>query len=332
MPIPAPIAETAKAVNPAARVMFVSNRARSFAIHAMADSWAIWYKTLASCALLVSNATRLPARRRVSREPLVGISRGTFSCLRTVWTSAVETRRNGLRRVQPPTQGAPPDSGQPTKYMTHHTNAFPDLDRDLRFIPLGVEEPGVLSPAQVRRYNEVGHLFPIDIFSPGEIAEIRAYIDDLLPKALAAGWNSYEVVNWHKSCRGIWDIVTEPRIIDVVADLLGDSVILRHSHLFAKLPGDAKRVAWHQDASYWPLSPSRVVTAWLAIDDVDTDNSAMQVIPRSHHHAQVAFRDSTTAENSVLVQTVDDPGNYGDPPVALEMRAGQISLHSDWIL
>ncbi|MCY3562155.1 MAG: phytanoyl-CoA dioxygenase family protein, partial [bacterium] len=93
-----------------------------------------------------------------------------------------------------------------------------------------------------------------------------------------------------------------------------------------------KRVAWHQDASYWPLSPSRVVTAWLAIDDVDVDNSAMQVIPRSHHHAQLAFRDSTAAENSVLVQTVDDPSNFGDAPVALEMRAGQISLHSDWIL
>ena len=164
----------------------------------------------------------------------------------------------------------------------------------------------------------MGYLFPIDIFLPGEIAEIRAYIDDLLAGALAAGWNSYEVVNWHKSCRGIWDIVTEPRIIDVVADLLGDSVILRHSHLFAKLPGDAKRVAWHQDASYWPLSPSRVVTAWLAIDDVDVDNSAMQVIPRSHHHAQLAFRDSTTAENSVLVQTVDDAGghwaNHPRPP------------------
>ena len=221
---------------------------------------------------------------------------------------------------------------RPPTDMTQHTNAFPELDRDLRFIPLGVEEPRVLSPAQVRRYNEVGHLFPIDIFSPGEVAEIRGYIDDLLAGALAAGWSSYEVVNWHKCCRGIWDIVTEPRIIDVVADLLGDSVILRHSHLFAKLAGDAKRVAWHQDASYWPLSPSRVVTAWLAIDDVDVDNAAMQVIPRSHHHAQLAFRDSTTAENSVLVQTVDDPGDYGDAPVALEMRAGQISLHSDWIL
>ncbi len=25
-------------------------------------------------------------------------------------------------------------------------------------------------------------------------------------------------------------------------------------------------------------------------------------------------------------------GEFGDAPVALEMRAGQISLHSDWIL
>ena len=216
--------------------------------------------------------------------------------------------------------------------MAQHTNAFPELQRDLRFIPLGVDNPQVLTPTQISRYNDRGHLFPIDIFSPAEIAEIRAYIDDLLPKAMAAGWSNYDVVNWHKTCRGIWDIVTEPRIIDVVADLLGDTVVLRHSHLFAKLPGDPKRVSWHQDASYWPLTPSRVVSAWLAIDDVDIDNSAMQVIPRSHHHAQLRFRDSTATENNVLAQTVDNATDYGDAPVALEMRAGQISLHSDWIL
>ena len=33
-------------------------------------------------------------------------------------------------------------------------------------------------------------------------------------------------------------------------------------------------------------------------------------------------RDSTAEENNVLVQTVDNPADYGDPPVALEMRAG----------
>ena len=51
--------------------------------------------------------------------------------------------------------------------MIQRTNAFPELDRDLRFIPLGVEEPRVLTSTQIRRYNEAGHLFPIDIFSAG---------------------------------------------------------------------------------------------------------------------------------------------------------------------
>ncbi len=151
-------------------------------------------------------------------------------------------------------------------------------------------------------------------------------------KALDAEWSSYDLMNRHKQCRGMWDIVTDSRIIDVVSDLLGDTVVLRHSHLFAKLAGDPTRVSWHQDASYWPLTPGRIVSAWLAIDDIDIDNSAMQVIGGSHHHAQLAFRDSTATENNVLNQTVDNAADYGDAPVALAMQAGQISLHSDRIL
>lgn len=216
--------------------------------------------------------------------------------------------------------------------MTERSDAFPELERDLRFFPLGVDEPRHLSGEQVRQYNERGYVFPIDIFSASEIEAIRAYFDELLPQALAAGWNSYELTNWHKHCRGVWDIVTDSRIIDVMEDMLGETVILRHSHFFAKLPGDGMRVSWHQDASYWPLTPSKVVSAWLAIDDVDLGNGAMQVIPGSHLNAQVAFRDSAEEERNVLNQTVEQPEAFGDPPVALELRAGQISLHSDWVL
>lgn len=216
--------------------------------------------------------------------------------------------------------------------MTERSDAFPELERDLRFFPLGVEEPRYLSGEQIRQYNERGYVFPVDIFSASEIGAIRAYFDELLPKALEAGWNSYELTNWHKHCRGVWDIVTDSRIIDVMEDMLGETVILRHSHFFAKLPGDGMRVSWHQDASYWPLTPSKVVSAWLAIDDVDLGNGAMQVIPGSHLNAQVAFRDSAEEERNVLNQTVEQPEAFGDPPVALELRAGQISLHSDWVL
>lgn len=215
---------------------------------------------------------------------------------------------------------------------TAHRDAYPELDRDLRFIPLGVDEPKVLARDDIERYNAQGYLYPFDVFDAEEIGRIRAYFDDLLPQALAAGWNSYEITNWHKTCRGVWDLVTHPKLVAYASDLLGETVICRHSHFFCKLPGDGKRVSWHQDASYWPLSPSKVVSIWLAIDDSTVDNGAMRVIPRSHAKAQVPFHDSPAAENNVLGQTVRDAAKHGDAAVSLELKAGQISLHSDWIL
>ncbi|MEZ4730387.1 MAG: phytanoyl-CoA dioxygenase family protein [Caldilineaceae bacterium] len=216
--------------------------------------------------------------------------------------------------------------------MTAITDAFPELERVRQFFPLGVETPQLLTRQQIDQYNSKGYIFPLDVFSADEIAGYRAYFDDLLPKALAAGWNSYEITNWHKYCAGVWDLVTHSRILDYVQDLLGETLILRHSHFFAKLPGDGKRVSWHQDASYWPLSVSKVVSAWLALDDADVANGAMQVIPGSHLQAQVAFAKSSAEEQNVLNQTVHNPEQYGDPPVTIELKAGQMSLHSDWVL
>ena len=82
-------------------------------------------------------------------------------------------------------------------------NAFPELERDLDFIPLGVEQPRVLTPAQIAHYNERGFIAPIRVFDAAEMAEIRGYFDELLPKALEAGWDQYEITNWHKHCRGV---------------------------------------------------------------------------------------------------------------------------------
>lgn len=216
--------------------------------------------------------------------------------------------------------------------MTAQTDAFPDLNRVRQFFPLGVAEPKKLSQAQINQFNEKGYIFPLDLFRPEEVIAQRAYFDDLLEKAFAAGWNSYEINGWHKHCAAIYDLVTDNRILDYVQDLLGENLVLWGTHYFTKMPGDGKRVSWHQDASYWPLTPSKTVTAWLAIDDADVDNGAMQFIPGSHLHAQVAFEDSQAEEDNVLYQTVPDAEGYGDPPVVVELQAGQISLHTDWLL
>jgi chlorinating enzyme len=153
-----------------------------------------------------------------------------------------------------------------------------------------------------------------------------------MARAAAKGWSAYSINGWHLRSETQYDLITEPRILNYLQDLLGETLICWGTHYFCKLPGDTKRVSWHQDASYWPLTPSKTVTVWLAIDDVDVENGAMQVVPRSHLHGQIAFEQSKPEEDNVLYQTVPDVSPWGDAPVPMVMRAGQISLHSDLLV
>ena len=211
------------------------------------------------------------------------------------------------------------------------TDARPDMKRDLRFVPADNENPAKLAPHQVDQFNEKGFVFPLDLFTPEETEANRVYFDDLMECAATVGHNSYSINGWQKHCAGVYDLVVEPRILDYVQDLLGPDLICTMTHYFCKEPGDVKQVAWHQDASYWPLTPSKVVTVWLAIDDVDEENGPMTVIPGSHRHGQIPF-EKVDDDRNVLGQSVPDPLDWGDEPVAFTMKAGQISMHSDLLL
>ncbi len=212
------------------------------------------------------------------------------------------------------------------------TNAIPDMERELRFFPVENPKPRTLTQGQIRRFNEKGYLFPLEVFTPEEAEANRGYFDQLMAAARAAGHDSYSINGWHRHCRGICRLLHEPRILDYVEDLIGPNIVSTMTHYFSKDPGDEKQVVWHQDASYWPLTPSKVVTVWLAIDDVEEANGPMQFIPGSHRHGQIPFEHSTAEENNVLGQSVRSPEAYGDPPVSVCIRAGQISIHTDLLL
>jgi ectoine hydroxylase-related dioxygenase (phytanoyl-CoA dioxygenase family) len=97
------------------------------------------------------------------------------------------------------------------------------------------------------------------------------------------------------------------------------------------MPHDGKRVAWHQDASYWPLDRSKTVTVWLAIDDADVGNGCMRFLAGSHEFGHLTYRPNTPEEHNVLDQTVDNAEQYGTP-IDDELRAGEVSIHSDLLL
>ncbi len=205
------------------------------------------------------------------------------------------------------------------------------MDRDLSFHPAGVKTLTTLTRSQVDHFNATGYVAPLNIFDADEINDIRQYFDDLLAKVIAEGGNSYSISSAHLKYGRVYDLLHDERIVNPVADLLGENVIGWGSHFFCKMPGDGKAVAWHQDASYWPLSPSKAVTVWLAIDDADVENACMKFIAGSHTKGHMTYRPSDSGEHNVLNQTIDDPEQYGDL-VYDPLKAGQASIHADLLL
>lgn len=206
-----------------------------------------------------------------------------------------------------------------------------DVPRDLKFHPSTVTDPNVLTQEQIAAYNRDGYVKGLRVFSATEITEQRRYFDDLLAKVIAKGGNSYSISTAHLTYGKVYDLLTHPRIVAYVKDILGDNVVGWGSHYFCKMPHDGKRVSWHQDASFWPMTPSKTVTVWLAIDDADVENACMRFVPGSHHYGHLTYHLSEEAENNVLNQTVDNADQFGDP-VDDVLQAGEISLHSDLLL
>ena len=205
------------------------------------------------------------------------------------------------------------------------------LKRNLTFHPADAARAKHLTREQVETYNKHGYVRPLDIYSTSEITDIRQYFDRLLKKTIAAGGNSYSISTAHMKYGGVYDILTNRRILDYVSDVLGDDVVAWGSHFFCKMPGDGRAVAWHQDASYWPLTPSHAVTVWLAIDDADLENGCMKFVAGSHHSGHLTYRKSTPEEHNVLDQTVENAEQYGSVVVD-DLKAGQASIHNDRLL
>jgi non-haem Fe2+, alpha-ketoglutarate-dependent halogenase len=206
-----------------------------------------------------------------------------------------------------------------------------EIPRDLKFFPSTVKHPRALTQDQVTAFNREGHLTGLPFLAAEAIDEHRRYFDRLLARVMAAGGGSYSIMTAHLKYARVYDLLTHPRIVSYVKDLLGENVIGWGSHYFCKMPHDGKVVTWHQDAIYWPLTPSKTVSVWLAIDDTDTENACMRFIPGSHLRGPLPHVPSAEGEGNILDHTAADPLSFGGP-VNNILKAGEVSLHSDLLL
>ena len=203
--------------------------------------------------------------------------------------------------------------------------------RQLVFHPARNPSPARLDEEQLAVFNARGYVTGVRIFPEDEIVAIRARFDDLLRRVLDKGGDSYSISSAHLHYGDAYDLLTDPRIVACVRDLIGEDVVGWGCHYFCKMPRDGKRVNWHQDATYWPLTPSKTVTVWLAIDDADVENACMRFVPGSHLRGPLAFQLNDDDPSAVLNQEVVSLDGF-EEPVDNVLRAGEVSLHSDLLL
>jgi phytanoyl-CoA hydroxylase len=73
-----------------------------------------------------------------------------------------------------------------------------------------------------------------------------------------------------------------PKLVAIVEELLGPDLLLFRSTLMLKPAFHGSVHGFHQDTSYWPMRPPRLVTVSIALNDATPANGCFQIIPDSH--------------------------------------------------
>ena len=120
----------------------------------------------------------------------------------------------------------------------------------------------------------------------------------------------------------MWSHACNPKIVDIVADMLGtDDIKMYGDQLFMKAPaGVGTAQAWHQDSASWrDIYPMDLVSAWTSIDHATQENGCLNFAPGTHRWGML--------RGDRLHRFIDDLGGEQWPIVSAPLRPGSISFH-----
>ena len=174
-------------------------------------------------------------------------------------------------------------------------------------------------------YEREGYVLAPGVIDRSLVEEARRHVDWLLERN--PGLRPEQLHHDLMKDDPFWvRLVSDPRLLDIVEQFLGPDIALFASHYIAKRPRDGQAVLWHQDGSYWPLEPVRVVTLWLALDATDPENGCLRVVPRSQDLDLQEMKERADVEN-VLGSGLDDAEVDESQAVDILLEPGGVEIH-----
>jgi ectoine hydroxylase-related dioxygenase (phytanoyl-CoA dioxygenase family) len=191
------------------------------------------------------------------------------------------------------------------------------------------QAPG-LSRAEIDRFWEDGFLVVDDIFTQGEVDDLRAACESPVitepceERGVATQTvHLLEVVARHPA---FLKLARDPRIVSRLKPLIGENIQLQHS----KLATQAKKAGkggfgWHQDFAFFPHTNTDLIAVMVMLDDATPENGCMSMVRGSY---KLGLLDHV--EDGYFSSRCQEKRHWEEHPervTPITPRAGGISIH-----
>ena len=198
---------------------------------------------------------------------------------------------------------------------------------------MDMQTPSVLDADEIVAYQRDGFVVPRYRLSADELAVLQRLTTKLIadnPHLQDTPMTCPHVPNSGvqelKSTPEWLDVSTNPRIVDMMEQLLGPDVILWGSNLFHKRPIAGPATPWHRDGAHWVMRPLVTASAWIAVTDAMLDNGCLRFIPGSHAAKELGEHYDSTEPGLLFPGSIREHEFDENDAVDIEVEAGQMIL------
>jgi ectoine hydroxylase-related dioxygenase (phytanoyl-CoA dioxygenase family) len=203
-----------------------------------------------------------------------------------------------------------------------------------------------VSEADVTFYQENGYWIGPKIFSDEELSQFREHHAKVVAGEYETGREPHsrsvpigepidqivKIDNSYWSDSTLAKLVINPTIGAIALKLaMASGIRLWHDQLLHKPPQTdtaAGAVGWHQDWHYWQCAePASMLTAWVALVDVNEQNGCMEVVPGSHKWGLQEGSDFFAQDLESLQRSIEKSSGKQFETVSCVLPAGAMSFH-----
>jgi|APLak6261658528_1056013.scaffolds.fasta_scaffold00138_5 ectoine hydroxylase-related dioxygenase (phytanoyl-CoA dioxygenase family) len=126
----------------------------------------------------------------------------------------------------------------------------------------------------------------------------------------------------------LFEFLMDGGVLDHAAQILGSDLALWTSQFFCKDAGDPTPIPWHADSDYWNayITPVKVVSLWLALDDVSRASGCVRMLRAGRSHGQFHYESRAAHDNPLFARRIRaadiDPAQVVD----IELRRGEFVI------